>query len=149
MDARGDDSTVLLSDTEDVLPLATELAQRSLPVACYPSVEELLRDRRFSSIAVLVLLFRPLPKGALLATLGRLNLEYPRIQKVMVLDAPPPLPIAEYLTSCRVDLIWCPPGDERSTDRLASVVDRLQRRAGWLTQWSRGDVPWLPAAEEN
>lgn len=133
-------STVLLSDTDDAAVMAAGLADRSLPAVCYPSVADLLRERRLSSISVLVLRFRPLPKGALLANLGRMNLEYPWIQKVMVLDGPLPLPIAEYLTACGVDLLECELRSQEDADRLASVVNRLQERNQWLTPWTRGDA---------
>lgn len=143
---RHDGSTVLLSDTDEVVKLASLLARRSLPACCYPSVSELVRDRRLSSISVLVLLFRPFPTGVILATLGRMSLECPRMQKVVVLDAPPPLPIAQYLTACDVDLVPRVSSDEKSADRLATVVQRLQERAAWLTPWIMGDSPRLPAA---
>lgn len=143
--SRNDGSTVLLPDTDEAVMLATQLAERSLSAECYPDVAELLRDRCLGSISVLVLLFRPLPKGALLATLGRLNLEYPQMQKVVVLDAPPPLPIAQYLASCSVDLISFAPGDEKSAYHLASVVHHVQERAAWLTPWGSGDSARLPA----
>ncbi len=103
-----------------------------------------MKDRCLESISVLVLLFRPLPAGVLLATLGRMNLEYPQVQKVVVLDAPPPLPIAQYLTACGVDLISCVPGDEKGANQLASVVQDLKTRAAWLTSWAPGDPSRLP-----
>jgi len=140
-----DGPTVLLSDTDEALDLATHLAMQSLPAECYRSVAELLKDRCLGSVSVLVLLFRPLPTGVLLATLGRINLEYPTIQKVVVLDAPPPLPIAQYLASCSVDLIPCLPGDEKGANQLASVVQHLRERAAWLTPWAPGDSSRLPA----
>jgi hypothetical protein len=78
-----------------------------------------------------VLHFRPLPKGILLATLGRMSVEYPGMEKVAVLDGPPPLPIAEYLTACGVRLLWDGTTEE-GTDRLASIVDMLHERTGWI-----------------
>jgi hypothetical protein len=141
-------STVLLSDTDEAQVLARYLEGQSLPAACYPSVSELLRDRGLSSISVLVLVFRPLPAGVILATLGRINLEYPRMQKVVVLDQPPPLPIAQYLTSCSVNLIRFAQGDEKGVNRLAAVVHHLQDRADWLMPWSQGESERPPAALE-
>jgi len=146
--SRRDGSTVLLSDTDEALHLATHLATQSLPADCYRSVGELVKDRCLESVSVLVLLFRPLPAGVLLATLGRMNLEYPQIQKVVVLDAPPPLPIAQYLASCSVDLVPCRPGDEKGADQLASVVQDLKERAAWLTSWAPGDLSPTPRIEE-
>ena len=143
-----DGSTVLLSDAEDAAALAAGLSDRALPAACYPSVADLLRDRRLDSVSVLVMRFRPLPKGALLANLGRLNLEFPWMQKLMVLDGPLPLPIAEYLTACGVDLIQCETKDDLGSDRLASVVHSLQERTQWVTPWKRS-ATWDAAAKEK
>jgi hypothetical protein len=80
---------------------------------------------------VLVLHFRPIPKGILLATLGRMSIEYPAMQKVAVLDSRPPLLIAEYLTACGVKLLWDDAMGE-GTDRLASVVNTLHERTRWI-----------------
>jgi len=124
-------STVLLSDAEGASGLAARLAARTGPAAWYSSVAEMVQRQPLSSIAVLVLLFRPLPKGILLATLGRMSLEYPAMQKVVVLEGPPPLPIAEYLTACGVRLMW-DGATEDGTDRLASVVNRLHERTRWI-----------------
>ena len=128
--------------------MAEGLADRSLPAAWYPSVSDLLRERQLCSISVLVLRFTPLPKGVLLANLGRMNLEYPWIQKVMVIDGPLPLPITEYLTACGVDLLECEIRNQKDADRLATVVNRLQERNQWLTPWMRGETHGAPAAKE-
>jgi hypothetical protein len=127
---RHDRSTVLLSDAEEAASLAALLSASSGPAACYRSVAELVHRQPLSSIAVLVLLFHPLPKGSLLATLGRMNLEYPAMQKVAVLDGPPPLPIAEYLTACRVDMLMN--GSTQTRTELAAVVNRLHERIPWI-----------------
>jgi len=142
-------STVLLSDAEDAADLAAGLAQGSQPTDFYRSVADLVHDRGLSSISVLVMRFRPLPKGTLLANLAKMNLEFPWMQKLMVLDGPLPLPIVEYLTACGVDLIQYPVDDEESADRLASVVDRLQERTQWLTPWTRGSNSPFRAAKEK
>ena len=149
MNGQIDRSTVLLSDADDAADLAAGLAHRSLPAACYPSVADLLRDRQLSSVSVLVLRFRPLPKGILLANLGRINLEFPWMQKLMVLDGPLPLPIAEYLTACDVDLIRCQLMDAGDADHLATVVNRLQERNQWLTPWKRSSTGWPNADKEK
>ena len=131
MSTRKDGSTVLLSDAEGAPGLAARLAARTGPAAWYPSVAEMVRRQPLSSISVLVLHFRPLPKGILLATLGRMSVEYPGMEKVAVLDGPPPLPIAEYLTACGVRLLWDGTTEE-GTDRLASIVDMLHERTRWI-----------------
>lgn len=131
MSTRNPGSTVLLSNAEGAPGLARRLAARTGPAAWYPSLNELVRRQPLSTISVLVLHFRPLPKGVLLATLGRMNLEYPAMQKVAVLDGPPPLPIAEYLTACGVSLL-CADATDDGTDRLASVVHGLHERTRWI-----------------
>lgn len=124
-------STVLLSDAEDAPRLAALLAETARPAACYASVGEMVEKQPLSSIAVLVLHWATAPKGTLLATLGRMNVEYPGIQKVAVVDEPPPLPIAEYLTSCGVSLLWNGHSEEGAR-RLASVVHQLHERTRWI-----------------
>jgi hypothetical protein len=91
----------------------------------------MVQRQPLSTISVLVLHFRPLPKGIVLATLGRMTLEYPAMQKVAVLDGPPPLPIAEYLTACGVKLLW-DGATEEGADLLASVVNTLHERKQWI-----------------
>jgi hypothetical protein len=131
-------STVLLSDADDAADVAASLAHRSYPTSCYRSVADLVLDRQLSSVSVLVLHFHPLPKGTLLALLAKMNLEFPWMQKLMMLDGPLPLPFVEYLTACGVDLIRCEVGDEACADHLASAVDRLLERTHWLTPWNQG-----------
>ena len=109
--------------------MAAMLAARTGPAAWYSSLAEMMKRQPLSSVSVLILNFRPLPKGILLATLGRMSLEYPAIQKVAVLDGPPPLPIAEYLTACGVKLLWDGATEE---DQLASVVNTLHERTRWI-----------------
>lgn len=137
MRTRHEGSTVVVSDQKEAAAaLAAKVSHGSEEPACYSSVAELVRERPLSSISVLVLNFRPLPKGILLATLGRMSVEYPGMQKVAVLDEPLPLPIAEYLTSCGVGLLWN--GSPDTGDRLASTVDRLAEC-----------IPWIASATEN
>lgn len=124
-------STVLLSEANDAPQLVAELAARSGPAAWYANVGEMLTERPFSSVSVLVLHGHALPKGTLLATLGRMHVEYPEIQTVAVLDEEPPLPIAEYLASCGVSLLWNGNSEEGAT-RLASVVNHLHEKTRWI-----------------
>ena len=123
--------TVLLSDTDESALLAMRLAPEDGPVPKYATLEELVSKQSLSSIDVLVVHYRPMPKGALLATLGRLNLEYPRMQRVAVLEGPLPLPVAEYLTACGVDMLL-EERDDEAADRLVTVIDRLHERTRWV-----------------
>jgi hypothetical protein len=128
---RHEGSTVVVSDPKEAAAALTASMPRGRGEAeCYASVAELVKERPLDSISVLVLNFRPHPKGILLATLGRMSVEYPGMQKVAVLDRPLPLPIAEYLTSCGVDLLW--DGSPDTGDRLASTVARLTERTQWI-----------------
>jgi len=126
---RNERSVVVLSESDAAPPLAARLATPTPP--SYGSVEDLLRDRPLSSIAVLVVQTRALPSAMLLVTLGRIGLEYPAMQKLVVMDGPPPLPVAGYLTACGVDLLWTGSG-EAGTDRLAVVVERMRDRRSWI-----------------
>ncbi len=129
--AREQGSTVLLSDAGGYGALAGRLSGSGHAVVWYSSLEELLREHPLSTIAVLVVHGKAAPKGVLLATLGRMNLEYPRMQKVAVMEGPLPLPIAEYLTACGVELVWSESREEALT-RLTTVLERVHERAGWL-----------------
>lgn len=119
---------VLLSDSAAAPSLAAKLA----PATCYSRVEDLVREQPLSSVAVLVLDAPNQPLGTLLVILGRMNVEYPSMQKVALMDGPPPLPIAEYLTACGVDLVWTGSGEER-IEQLAAVVSRMHARTSWIT----------------
>ena len=123
--------TVVVSRGQEPPPLAERLHALSEPVAWFGSVEDLLRTRRLSSIRVLVVYCRLLPLGTLFTALGRMSLEYPGIQKVAVVEAPLPLPIARYLAALGAELVWAEPPDG-SVDRIASVVHRMHERSGWL-----------------
>jgi hypothetical protein len=124
-------STVLLSEAKDAPQLVAELTARTGPAAWYANVGEMLTERPLSSVSVLVLHGHTLPKGTLLATLGRMHVEYPEIQTVAVLDEEPPLPIAEYLASCGVSLLWNG-NSEEGANRLASVVNQLHEKIRWI-----------------
>ncbi len=123
---------VVLSDSEPVPCVAESLmSSSSRSMEWYTTLEELLRARPLSSIAMLVVVSHPLPKGIVLMMLGRMALEYPAMQKAVVMDAAPPLPIAEYLTSCGVDMVWSESGKE-TIERLAAVIDEMHERSHWI-----------------
>ena len=125
-------STVLLSDSDRAPWLASRIAPAHGRFAWYASIEDLVREQSLGSIAVLVLHFQPAPTGILLAILGRMSVEYPGIQKVAVAEEPLPLPVAEYLTACGVDLVWKEPRDPKALDRLTRIMDRMHERTRWL-----------------
>lgn len=125
---------VLLSDGDGATSLAGRLSPESGSVPCYSSVAELVKGQPLSTIDVLVVRTRRSPRGVVLAALGRMSLEYPGMQKLAVMDEPPPLPVAEYLTSCGVDLVWSGTGEDRERE-VVSIVERMRARKAWL-----GDV---------
>lgn len=131
MPTRRGGTTVLLGDEGTAERLARSLPATE-PVKRYASVGRMVAEEPLDTVAVLVLAPRGLPMGALLATLGRMSLEFPAMQKVAVLDGPPPLPLAGYLAACGVDLVWGGAPDEGSAAALASVVHRMHERAPWL-----------------
>lgn len=134
MSFRNEGATVLLADEQEAPTLVAELTALGGEPAWYGSVSEMLRQRPLSSVSVLVVVNRPLPKGILLATLGRLSVEYPAMQKVVLVDGPPPLPVIEYLTACGVDVVWddAEGTDGAADDRLAATVRRLHERTRWI-----------------
>ncbi len=125
-------STVLLSDTEGAATLAAGLAGDDAHFSWHTSLEELLREQSLSSVSVLVLDLRPVPRGSMLAVVARMALEYPELQKVVVVEGPLPLPVLEYLISCGVDLVRSE-GDDEELDRLVDAVRRVQARSLWAT----------------
>ncbi len=126
-----DAAAVVLLSRSDVVPaLTARLAQPAGSVAWYGSLEDLVQGRSVSSIDVLVVHCGAQPSGLLLAALGRMAVENPGVQKVVVLDAPPPVAIATYLTSCGADVVW--PGPDDGLDRLGAGVERMKEGTKWL-----------------
>jgi hypothetical protein len=121
---------VLLSDSEARRALAARLSPDD-GVACYGSLEEMARGEPLSRVDVLVVASRPAMNGLLLAALGRMSVDHPEIQKVAVLDGPPALPVAGFLTACDVDLVWAGTEDER-LDRVVSIVEQMRERKAWI-----------------
>ena len=121
-------NVVVLSEDEAAMQLVSHTSAAT-SVKRYANVQEMIDAQPLSSIAVLIIDAQP--KGVLLATLGRINVEYPAMQKIALMDVPPALPVASYLAACGVDLVWRQAGED-STDKLAAVVDRTCERAKWL-----------------
>ena len=120
-------AAVMLSDSEEGNSVARGLVRRSCPVTCYNHLEDLVREQPLGSIPVLIFHLRQPPKGTLLGVIGRLALEFPAMQKVVITDTPLSLLVTKYLTACNVDLIWTEPKGQ-DLDALASVVDRMHER---------------------
>jgi len=124
-------STVLLADSERAAALAAKLSPPDRDVVWYTSLAELVHKQPLSSVSVLVVHSEERPKGVMLATLGRMSVEYPGMQKVAVIEGTPPLLIAEYLTACGVALFLTQPVEGR-LDQLISIVDRMRERGRWI-----------------
>lgn len=122
---------VVLSDSEGARLLAERLVPKTGPIAWYANMEELIHDKSLSSIGVLVVHAKPQPSGVLLAALGRMNVEYPAMQKVAVLDEAPSLPVAGFMAACGVNLIW-PGSNDEGIDQLAAAVNRMHERTTWI-----------------
>lgn len=123
--------TALLARSPQPTALAARLAGPAEGVTRFESVEELLGDPRLAGVSVLVVCCRSLPLGTLLDALGRMNLEYPALQKVAVVEGPIPLRVASYLTALGVELIGAEHPDS-GLDRIAAAVDRMRERRGWV-----------------
>lgn len=124
------EATVLLSDSEAGDAIVSRLALHGCRVTRCLNLTELVDRLPFSSISVLIFhLARP-PKGALLATIGRMGLEFPCIQKIAVVESPLPIVVVGYLTACGVELILTG-SDEQKIDRLASAVNRMREQRTW------------------
>ena len=102
-------------------------------------LSQLLREDVLSNLAVLVVVAGPFLCGVSLAVLGWINLEYPRIQKVAVVEGPLSLPVVRFLTSCGVELIWAKPNG--GVEHIVSVVDRMKGRSGWIAPWIAPAAP--------
>ena len=105
---------------------------RAARLRSYPSVDELVQEQQsLGGLQVLVIWTQGVPKGRLLPLLARLNLERPWVQKIALLEVPPPLVVAEYLTYCGVEVIWTGSVEER-VEQLNVLMNRNEERRRWL-----------------
>lgn len=123
----------LVADAQLPPAVAARVAQpRAARLRAYPSVEELVQEQQWQGrLRVLVIWTQGVPKGRLLPLLARLNLEQPWVQKIAMLEVPPPLVVAEYLTSCGVEVIWTGSVEER-VEQLNVLMNRNEERRRWL-----------------
>jgi hypothetical protein len=121
----------LVGDAHLPPSLAARVAPRAARLQSYASVDELVREESLGGLRVLVIWTEGLPKGRLLPLLAQLNLERPWVQKIALLQLPPPLVIAEYLTYCGVELIWSGSVEER-VEQLEVLINRGEERTRWL-----------------
>jgi hypothetical protein len=121
----------LVGDTRLPPSLEARVSPRARRLLSYPSVEELIREQPLRELRVLVIWTQDVPKGRLLPILARLNLERPWIQKIALLQSPPPLVVAEYLAYCGVEVIWTGSVEERM-EQLMVLINRSEERTRWL-----------------
>jgi hypothetical protein len=107
------------------------MAPRATRLRSYPTVERLVAEQPLGGLRVLVIWTRGVPKGRLLPLLAWLNLEHPSVQKIAMLEVPPPLVVAEYLTFCGVEVIWTGTVEDR-VEQLNLLVNRSEERTRWL-----------------
>lgn len=119
--------------TDEHVPPA--IRDRMLPRAArlfpYPAVDDLVKEECLGRLRVLVIWTEGVPHGRLLPLLARLNVERPWVQKIALLDGPPPLVVAEYLTYCGVEVIWTGSVEER-LEQVNVLVNRSEERTRWL-----------------
>lgn len=128
-----DDACFVAVVTDAELPpsLKERMVPRAGRLLAYPTVEELVEGGDLQGMRVLVIWTQAVPKGRLLPVLARLNLERPWVQKIAMLEAQPPLVMAEYLTHCGVEVIWTGSEEER-IERVKVLVNRSEERTRWL-----------------
>ena len=123
---------VALVADEHVPPsLRDRMVPRAARLISYPGVDELVKEECLGRLRVLVIWTEGVPRGRLLPLLARLNLERPWVQKIALLDGPPPLVVAEYLTYCGVEVIWTGTIEER-LEQVNELVNRSKERTRWL-----------------
>jgi len=121
----------LVTDTRLAPTLAARMASPATRLLSYPSVEQLVDEQPLGGLRVLVIWTKGVPRGRVLPMLARLNLELPWVQKIALLQTPPPLVLAEYLTACGVEVIWSGSVEER-LEQVQVLMNRNDERARWL-----------------
>ena len=112
----------------------------------FHGLEELMRHRDPSSIRVLALHTRHQPQGALLAVLSRWGVEFPWIQRVAVLDAPPSLPVATQLVRSGFWLLHPDEAGRRPTN-LNQALEILADHLPWID--APGQGPGEPSTQRR
>lgn len=121
---------VLLSSSAMAEVLLEAMVQRGLTATWCPDFREMVLRLPIPSLSVLVIDLEQERKGSLLAAVGRMALEYPRVQKVAILEHPPSLPVATYLTACAVELVRTRL-DRASLEEIVFMVSEARERQAW------------------
>jgi hypothetical protein len=125
------DSTVLISEDADPV-LEDCLSKCRAPVRRYETMEELLGSEALDGVDVLILRTRSQPRGVLLAWLAKIALDHPGMQKVVLMEGVPSLPLAKHLTACGFRIIHDDGGKESRS--LPGLVDQMTDRSGWMAR---------------
>jgi hypothetical protein len=120
-------AAVMLSDDGAEDPVAAELARRAVKVDCYARMDRLFAENPPGTIPVLLFHVRERPKGRVLEVIGRLQVEFPRVQVAVLNEAPLSLDVMEYLAGRGVDVVSVGPGADCVAE-LSSVVERMHER---------------------
>jgi hypothetical protein len=120
-------TAVVLSETGLDPRVARDFAGEHVRVDCYTRLEDLFGERDPGAIPVLVFHVRERPKGRVLEVIGRLAIEHPRVQMVVVTGSSLSLEMAEFLAGRGVDVVEAEPGVE-GMDELREVLERMHER---------------------
>jgi hypothetical protein len=110
--------------------LAEALAREGLPIVYFPNLEALIDSGRLSSIAVLVVRVGQVRLGSLLIALSRLDLEYPGLRKVAIVENGLSVILAAYLSTCSVEFLETYL-DTSGLERVVRSVRRILEQQTW------------------
>ena len=74
-------------------------------VRWFTDLNDVIHEQSLGNVETLAVNMWPRPKGVMLATLGRINVEYPTMHKVVMVDTNAELPIRKFLAGCGVEVI--------------------------------------------
>ena len=120
-------TAVMLSDAGLEPRLARDLARHDVRVDCYTRLEDLFGERDPGAIRVLIFHLRERPRGRVLEVIGRLAIEYPRVQMVAVSESPLSIEMAEFLAGRGVEVMEADPV-VGGIDELRDVVAKMHER---------------------
>jgi hypothetical protein len=118
---------VMLSDSKSGETVAEDLARRQFRIECYRRLDDLFREHAPATIPVLIFHQRERPKGRVLEVIGRLTVEHPAVQVVVVTEAPLSLEVTEYLAGHGVVVVRRE-ADGVGGEDLPAVVTRMHER---------------------
>lgn len=118
---------VMLSESESGERVEADLGRQDVRVARYERLDALFAEHAPGTAPVLIFHRRERPKGRVLEVIGRMTVEHPAVQMVVVSEEPLSLDVAEYLAGHGVTVVRRSP-DGTAGDDLPAVVRRLYER---------------------